>query len=169
MKYANLVFEMTSEEGKDSVWPGYNCTLPSMCSHIWRSMMPKDSEEVGLIPYNQYVYNGAQSKVALQWLKYLDRYKYGGRIQYSGKDRGEKLIRVWGGSRHVDSYLPPIADDEEDNDDEKGVVFEFLGCYFHGCMRCFKPHEDSGVGSLKIADLNSKTMNDLAKLREASF
>ena len=27
-------------------------------------------------------------------------------------------------------------------DEETNTVFEFYGCYFHGCPRCFKRHRD---------------------------
>ncbi|CAF1135143.1 unnamed protein product [Brachionus calyciflorus] len=79
------------------------------------------SETIGIIPENGYHLEHKTSIKCQLWLKYLSE-KKNIRIQHS-KNGGE--INV--GKYRLDGY-----------DKESNILYEFHGCLFHGCQKCFK-------------------------------
>ena len=153
MKFVQVSFETTG------IWPTVeNCTLASFCNMVWRSSLDKNSPEIGLIPKGGYAKDNSHSKISLMWLKYLDAFYYGGQMHYAGKNAGEKLITVNKGQVAVDGYC-----------EEGKVIFEFFGCFYHGCVRCYSPDSHSGVGGAKIRDLYTRTMNRVGNLRKQGY
>ena len=101
-----------------------NCTTASFTNAVWRTTISLN--KIGFIPKTNYVKNHTQSKIGLEWLKYQDLFYYAGELEYSGKGRGERRVKVRNEMMRVDGYH------EESNN-----VLEFLGCLFHGCDRCY--------------------------------
>ena len=182
-----------------------NMTIASYCNKVWRTHhLEKDT--VGLVPHKGYLQKDVQSKMAKTWLAFLDTCYLEGKLQYAGKDAGEKKISIlWGlykgylqkdvqskmaktwlafldtcylegklqyagkdagekkisilmGLYKVDGYLA-----------EENAVYEFLGCYFHGCPRCTNASSNSIGAGMEMGDLYTMTMNRLAVLRAAGF
>lgn len=86
------------------------------------------------------------SQKAIQWLEYICL-EYGIRIQHA-KRGGEKKIFIGGKCYKLDGYY-------YDRKTETRNIYEFLGCYWHGCPKCYSPEE------ICKKDRNKKTMKAL--------
>ncbi|XP_031338143.1 uncharacterized protein LOC116167047 [Photinus pyralis] len=95
-------------------------TLPGACNKIFRRSFLKQNT-IGIIPKGGYRRCDTQSVIATRWLLLEERNRKLN-IVHSGR---QKEARV--GGVKVDGYC-----------DETKDVFEFYGCYYHGCPRCFK-------------------------------
>ncbi|GBN55848.1 hypothetical protein AVEN_260642-1 [Araneus ventricosus] len=73
------------------------------------------------------------------------------RIEYG---RGEKIIH----GIHVDGYC-----------EETKTVFEFHGCFFHGCEVCFNRDDINPVSKIPMWALLKKTKERAAKIRSSGF
>ena len=140
------------------ILPGVdNMTIASYCNKVWRTHhLEKDT--VGLVPHKGYLQKDIQSKMAKTWLAFLDSCYLEGKLQYAGKDAGEKKIYILGGLYKVDGFL-----------EEENTVYEFFGCYFHGCPRCTNATAKSIGAGMQMGDLYTMTMNRVAALRSAGF
>jgi hypothetical protein len=100
-------------------------TIAAACNKIFRSnFLRKDS--IGVIPLNGYRMRENQSVVALKWL-YTEEVRRGITIEHAGNGREKKVDNY-----HVDGYYKDPFTHQE-------YIFEFLGCYWHSCDKCF-PH-----------------------------
>lgn len=103
-------------------------TIASACNLFWR----RGTLEQDLIaPEPQGGWRGNhinQSAVALEWLYYED-FKLGGmgRVRYGGEVR---------------ELTPAESFYVNGLDEATNTVFEFYGCYYHWCPRCFKRNRD---------------------------
>ncbi|MCP4353153.1 MAG: hypothetical protein GY795_47485 [Desulfobacterales bacterium] len=99
-------------------------TIASTTSIIYRqNFLPKDT--IGLIPPGGYRKNDVQSVTALIWLKYITETE-GIHIQHA-RNGGEKKIYIGNRTYKVDGYAAAT-----------NTIYEFYGCVYHGCPRCFK-------------------------------
>ena len=106
---------MTEADGCD---PFTYVTLASVCNAVYKHMfMPPNS--IGRVPSSGY-FNSRYSSEAIEWLEYV-RLSIPN-IKHAGNSRGEKMI----GKFHVDGY-----------DEFSKTVYEYYGCFYHGCNRCF--------------------------------
>ena len=96
-------------------------TIASLCHYIFRKKFLKP-ESIGIIPDNGYHPEDKASVKSLMWLKYLSE-SNNIQIRHS-KNFGE--VRV--GNYKIDGYSEEI-----------NTYFEFHGCVYHGCPKCFKP------------------------------
>jgi hypothetical protein len=97
-------------------------TIASLCNHIYRkNYMPENS--IAVIPENGFFSQQIHSKISLLWLKYISNL-FEINIQHARNSKGEFRI----GKYYVDGYC-----------EETNTIYEFHGCYFHGCPRCY-PH-----------------------------
>lgn len=140
------------------IMPGVdNMTIASYCNKVWRTNhLEKDT--VGLLPHKRYLQKDIQSRMAKTWLAFLDTCYLEGELQYAGKDAGEKKIYILGGLYKVDGFLR-----------EENTVYEFFGCYFHGCPRCTNATAKSIEAGMQMGDLYTMTMNRVAALHDAGF
>lgn len=68
--------------------------------------------------------NANQSKAALEWLCYED-FKLGGNKLRNVRNGGEQKVLTPGEAMFVDGY-----------DEASKTVYEFHGCFYHGCVKC---------------------------------
>lgn len=126
-------------------------TIASACNKIFRFKFMKNNQ-IGIIPNNGYRMRENQSYVALQWL-YLEEQRRGISIQHCGNGV-EKKIGVY----RVDGYYKdPITHLE--------IIFEFLGCYYHGCPKCFNSLTQNDERTLKAIQRRESTFKRLEYLR----
>ena len=98
-------------------------TIVSACSRIYRkNFLHKNT--IGLIPHNGYVRADQHSQKSIEWLLWEEKCK-GRKIVHAGRTREHVLIE---GPR-VDGYLYEL--------NTKGAVYQFHGCFYHGCPRCY--------------------------------
>ena len=93
-------------------------TLASACNKVLRKKCLKP-ETIGLIPPGGYITNRRYNKKVLMWLLHMERTD-GCRIQHArngGEYRPPELPHY-----SVDRYCA-----------ETRTIYEFLGCYYHGC------------------------------------
>ncbi|KAK5650288.1 hypothetical protein RI129_001317 [Pyrocoelia pectoralis] len=95
-------------------------TIASACNKVFRRLFLKENT-IGLIPKGGYRRADKQSKVAIQWLRWVEHSQQL-TIQHAGKAREFKTPS----GIKVDGYCA-----------ETNTVYEFLGCYWHGCEECF--------------------------------
>lgn len=99
-----------------------NMIIVFYCNKVWW-MYYLEKDIVGLVFYKGYFQKDIQSKMVKIWLVFFDSCYFEGKLQYVGKDVGEKKIYILGGFYKVDGFL-----------EEENMVYEFFGCYFYGCL-----------------------------------
>jgi hypothetical protein len=94
-------------------------TLASVCNAVYKCrFMPRD--KIARVPPSGY--QGAKySYRGYEWLEYLRRYDGVSGLKHAGNG-GEKQI----GKYSVDGF-----------DEASNTVYEFYGCFFHGCKKCY--------------------------------
>ncbi|KAJ1207711.1 hypothetical protein NDU88_003101 [Pleurodeles waltl] len=106
--------------------PFRNITLASMCMSIYQHMFLKP-ETIALVPPN--LYNGKQkrySTLSIQWLMYISE-KENIFLQHALHGGEYRLGRYYLDGYALTNGVP--------------TAFEFNSCFYHGCPRCYKPHE----------------------------
>jgi hypothetical protein len=91
-----------------------NFTLASVAMEHFRSSVLK-KDDIGITPIGGYIQKRNQSQKANIWLDWINSQK-------EGKLLKEQKI----GPYYLDGYIP-----------EENHVFEFFGCYYHGCETCY--------------------------------
>lgn len=94
-------------------------TLASLTHAIFRklNMIPSS---IGIIPEKGYNAKEVYSKISMFWLKYLS-HKFRINIQHRLNGGEKKILKYY-----VDGFC-----------DENKTIYEFLGCFWHGCSNCY--------------------------------
>lgn len=109
--------------------PMKNCiTIASACNVAYRrNWMPKD--QIAIKPVRGWRGKQIQSRAALTWLYWeeslLQKQTLQPRIVHA-RNGGEKKIQDGHTTHFVDGF-----------DEQTNTVYEFQGCFFHGCIACF--------------------------------
>lgn len=120
-KCSNKFREIMIEIG--GVDPLLECVTLAQCAFtiFRRHFLPPNT--LGIIPNKGYRWVDTQSKKAIKWLITQERL-YDRKIAHAGNGREVTLPN----GMRVDGYLELFG--------EK-IVFEFLGCVYHSCPKCF--------------------------------
>ena len=117
-------------------------TIASVCMTIYRSnYMP--NKTIAIVP--DYVKTDNFSKMSIMWLNYVSKTK-GLNIQHA-LNGGEKKLTIDDRTYKVDGFC-----------EKTNTVYEFYGCFWHGCPNCCKPNI-----------INSKNQRDMGTLNELTF
>ncbi len=122
LKFRQICMEDTKLNESDSGVDPFRVaiTIASYCNYTFRrNYMIKDS--IGIIPSNGYNPNQKSSTKAKLWLKYISE-KENIFIQHAN-NTGEYQCGPY--------FLDGLCE-------EKKTIYEFHGCYWHGCPRCYK-------------------------------
>lgn len=95
-------------------------TIAGACNKVFRSNYLKPNT-IGIIPQNGYRFVDNQSYIGLKWLVWQELTN-GITIQHAARGFEVKLEH----GLKVDGYHH-----------ESKTVYEFFGCYFHGCEKCY--------------------------------
>jgi len=100
-------------------------TIASACNLFWRQeLIPEDA--IAIEPLNGWRGNQVnQSKVALEWLCFEDWKLDGNRLRHV-RNGGEQKVLTPTEAMFVDGF-----------DETTKAVYEFHGCFYHGCIKCF--------------------------------
>ena len=114
--FRNLFVENTGLEPYTKTF-----TIAGACNRVYRTdfLTP---DEIAVIPATG-LFKGRQSSIALCWLMCLER-RMNKRIRHAG-NVGEQTVL----GRPVDGL------------DDEGTVYQFHGCFWHSCPRCFPNRE----------------------------
>jgi G:T-mismatch repair DNA endonuclease (very short patch repair protein) len=110
------------------------------------------SDTVGIIPRAGYRMGDRQTIEAFQWLAYIERTK---NIIYACNGREVHLAGV--PNVKVDGYC------EDTNE-----VFEYLGCFWHGCLCMPNRHKSIGNNDKTLQNYE-KTVARFQKIKDAGY
>ena len=100
--------------------PFHRCiTIASLCHLVYRSVL-MESNTIGIVPLRGFNPKQKTSNMARQWLQYESE-KYKIHIQHA-RNGGERQF----GPYFVDGFCESTK-----------TIYEFHGCLWHGCSRCF--------------------------------
>ena len=143
--------QLFSETSKIVPFYDTNCiTIASLALKIFRYNFLR-KKCIGIIPATGYRGKVNQSLIGLIWLSEINN-EVDGMLEYRCSLTGEKELL----GRYVDGYY----------DD---VVYQFHGCFFHGCPNCFHPYDYNPVLNEKYCNLYSRTKNFTFKLQNAGY
>ncbi|KAL3084392.1 hypothetical protein niasHS_008166 [Heterodera schachtii] len=127
-----------------------SCTIASICMSMFRAQFLCENQ-LAIVPERGYERNDRASVFAI---KYLDwRAKTDAvKIQHAGNGM-EKRWRQF----KLDGWI-----------EEQNRCIEVLGCYWHGCERCFDPG-DKLVDAKSCRELNEETNLRLMQLRQGDM
>ena len=141
LSFRQIIQDMTIKDGKGIDPFRSSITIASMCHVIFRRNMLK-SNQLAYIP--ECVKEKTSSFKALKWLSLLP-----GNIKHA-MNGGEHKI----GQYFVDGY-----------DQHYKIIYEFDGCYFHGCPRCYRAETFNQVRQLTMGTIFNKHIERIQFLR----
>src|SRR5207253_8563983 len=101
---------------------------------------------------NRETIHDKYSKKSICWLDYVQ--KEGVAIQHALNGR-EKTIYVNGKPIRIDGW-----------NEETGTVYQFHGCFWHGCPRCFDPDTINNKTQTTMRTLYSKTQKRSENIKQ---
>ncbi|KAK5650119.1 hypothetical protein RI129_001148 [Pyrocoelia pectoralis] len=122
------------------------CTIASSCNKLFRRNFLK-RDTIGLILRQGYRYRDNQSKIAIEWLLWEENVR-GITILHAAKQKEITL-----GGRLVDGYCA-----------ETNQIFEMMGCFYHGCTKCFKNDRDKPIYNNKWETMNLRYESSISKI-----
>ena len=131
--------------------PFRTITIASACHKVYRTnYLPKDT--IAIIPPMGYAPEIKQSFIAHKWLSYLsennDVY-----IQHA-RDGGEKRV----GRYSLDGYCGEIH-----------TPFEFHGCFWHGCPKCYARDTVNPINNTTMDELYQSTVEKMEYLKREGY
>ena len=129
-------------------------TIAGVCQNIYFNQhMPKDTICVN----KDYTENeNNYSYKSLEWITYLEKLND---ITIQSAYRGkEKVITINDFSSKVDGY-----------DEQSNTIYQFHGCYYHGCQKCFNANDTNKDGSKLMIDMFNKTNHMTTILKNAGY
>ena len=140
-------------------------TIAAACNLYWRRSILEDTPAAKIAVRPLRGWHGAQinqSNAALQWLAYEEsRLPLGGdgdQIKHA-RNGGEKKVWTSKGQEFVDGW----------NKSGK-IAFEFLGCLWHGCLRCYPKRRNAPHAVMPDRTFNEvhrAAIEKLKRLKEA--
>jgi len=120
-------------------------TIASVCMAIYRSKYLKH-HTIAVVDKEQ---KDTYSKESICWLDYL-MHKNNIKIRHA-LNGGEKVIL----GKKVDGYS-----------EETNTVYQFHGCFWHGCSKCFDPNTINNKNKKTMKDLYEKTLEISNEIRK---
>lgn len=130
--------------------PTDSVTIASAVLSVFQSNFLKPHTIAIPCPNNYKTENKAFSHASIQWSQY-EAFSRKISIRHALNGGEVKFGRYW-----VDGCAEL---------DGKKVVFEFLGCYFHGCPQCYNPHDQSLLSQCCFSELYSDTLKRIERLQ----
>ena len=140
-------------------------TIAAACNLYWRCSIKEDTPAAKIAVRPLRGWHGAQinqSNAALQWLAYeeslLPLGGDGDQIKHA-RNGGEKKVWTSKGQEFVDGWCK-----------NGKIAFEFLGCLWHGCLRCYPKRRNAPHAVMPDRTFNEvhrATQEKLKRLKEA--
>ena len=129
----------------------YCVTIASACNRVFRQEFLEE-DTIGLIPAQGYQPARKYSVMALQWLAWI-HHQSGDRILHA-VNGGEQRID----NNYVDGYDPT-----------KKIIYEFMGCLWHGCRKCYLPDTVNPVNDTSMEDLLEGTIRKVERFKKLGY
>ena len=128
-------------------------TIASVCMTIYRSnYMP--NKTIAIVP--EYAKTDNYSKMSIMWLNYVSKTK-GLNIQHA-LNGAEKKLTIDDKTYKVDGFC-----------EETNTVYEFHGCFWHGCPNCYKPNIINTKNQKDMGTLNDQTIEKRENIKSAGY
>ena len=128
-------------------------TITSVCMTIYRSnYMP--NKTIAIVP--EYAKTDNFSKMSIMWLNYVSTTN-GLNIQHA-LNGGEKKLTIDNKTYKVDGFCK-----------ETNTVYEFYGCFWHGCPNCYKPNIINSKNQRDMGTLNDLTIEKQETIKSAGY
>lgn len=127
--------------------PFEHITIASACN---RDLIENRLEKEKIASEPTYGWNGQlgnQSKEALQWLQYMDykRRKNVSPEEHQFHDEMKKpsarhpahRTYIMHAGNGGEKFVPEIGTTVDGYDPERNIVYQYHGCYYHGCTTCY--------------------------------
>ena len=150
VKFSRLIREATL----NSVFPFYDVrcmTIASLAMHVFRSCFLR-KKTIGVLPSLGYRSRVNQSIVGLIWLQQVSKDKP--RFFSKLSKEGEKKIA----GAFVDGF-----------DEATNTIYQFHGCFYHGCLKCYSASIYNEVLSVRFGKLNHRTCVRSGHLRNLGY
>lgn len=153
LKFEKAVHDLTG------FLPGVNnVSIASLTNLVFRASITSD-KQIGVVPVNHYVKRNTTSNIACEYFYWLDLFYYGGELRFSHKGtEGEACIVLKGKKHFVDAFHPASR-----------TIFEFAGCFFHGCPLCTLPDSKCALNNKRNRDLYCEFQQRIGLLKEHDF
>ena len=126
-------------------------TIASVCMTIYRSnYMP--NKTIAIVP--EYAKTDNFSKMSIMWLNYVSN---GLNIQHA-LNGGEKKLTINDKTYKIDGFC-----------EETNTVYEFYGCFWHGCPNCYKPNIINSKNQKDMCTLNDLTIKKRETIKNAGY
>ena len=126
-------------------------TISSVCMMIYRSnYMPKKT--IAIVP--EYAKTDNFSKMSIIWLNYMSN---GANIKHA-LNGGEKKLTIDDETYKVDGFC-----------EETNTVYEFYGCFWHGCPKCYRPNIINTKNQKDIGTLNDQTIEKREAIKNVGY
>ena len=129
----------------------YCVTIASACNRVFRQEFLEE-DTIGLIPPQGYQPARRYSVMALKWLAWVHQ-QTGDRILHA-LNGGEQRID----GSYVDGY-----------DSLKKTVYEFMGCMWHGCDKCYMPDTLNPINGTTMENLKEGTIRKIERLKNLGY
>ena len=126
-------------------------TIASVCMTIYRSnYMPKKT--IAIVP--EYAKTDNFSKMSIIWLNYMSN---GANIKHA-LNGGEKKLTIDDKTYKVDGFC-----------EETNTVYEFYGCFWHGCPKCYRPNIINTKNQKDMGTLNDQTIEKCEAIKNVGY
>lgn len=141
-------------------------TIASACSLLFRTKFLKRNT-ISLIPAKGYRRCNIQSQKAVEWLLWCE-HEADSKIIHAARAREYRISE----GEIVDGFLSPSQTGASASIDSsvKGIIYEFQGCYFHGCLKCFQFNRDKIMGhGESFNECYENTIRKVEKMRNYGY
>ena len=126
-------------------------TIASVCMTIYRSnYMPKKT--IAIVP--ESVKTDNFSKMSIMWLNYVSN----GNIIKHALNGGEKKLTIGDKTYKVDGFCK-----------ETNTIYEFYGCFWHGCPNSYKPNIINSKNQKDMGTLNDLTVEKCDTIKNTGY
>ncbi|XP_035219129.1 uncharacterized protein LOC118192299 [Stegodyphus dumicola] len=146
VEFRNQFLEITGVD------PFCYITIASACMAVYRSrhIIPNT---IAMIPVGGYINRTNHSPDCIRWLDFIAQ-KESIEIEHALNGKGER--RLDGIS--VDGYCK-----------ETNTVYQYYGCFFHGCSTCFDGDALHPITKLPMSTLRQQTVDKTYQLRDRGY
>uniref|UniRef100_A0A183BU48 DNA-directed DNA polymerase n=1 Tax=Globodera pallida TaxID=36090 RepID=A0A183BU48_GLOPA len=127
-----------------------SCTNAGVAMSIFKAMFLQE-EELSIVPERGYERCDRASVIAIKYLEWRSK-RDNVDIKHAGNGREEQV-----GKYKLDGYI--------ENRSGRGKCIEVMGCFIHGCLKCYDPTAQL-IGGRAAQDLYDETQERLAELRD---
>jgi hypothetical protein len=147
LEFRKIIINLSSKIG-NIIDPFKSCiTIASLCHLIYRTSL-MDEKDIGFIPETGYNPEKLSSTKAVQWMEYLSKIN---NIHIIHAGNGSEMEI---GPFRIDGFC-----------DENQTMYEFHGCFYHGCPKCYTGDTVNPVMNISMSNLQERHKKRIEYIR----